>query len=83
MCDFSHKKIEFIACARESRKYVELSSLINNDTDKDLGSLTLIKAMIVLIYKRANNIRLQNRKTTVCYGIYKLGYCNGRHSMRR
>ena len=50
MRDFSHGQITFIVRAKENRKYVELSSLIEDGTDKDLGSLTLIKDSKVYLY---------------------------------
>ena len=50
MKDFSNESISFIVRAKENRKYVELESLINQDSETDLDSLTLIKDCIVNLY---------------------------------
>jgi hypothetical protein len=50
MRGFNSGQISFIVRARENRKHIELSSLIEDDTDKDLGSLTLIKDSKVYLY---------------------------------
>lgn len=50
MKDFSEEYILFIIRAKENRKYVELDSFIKNDTDMDLGSLTLVKDCKVYLY---------------------------------
>ncbi len=50
MKDFDKESIRFIVRAKENRKYIELDSLIRNDSDTDLGSLTLIKDAKVYLY---------------------------------
>ncbi len=50
MSDFCGEQITFIVRSKEKRKYVELSSLIGRDTDKDLGSLTLLRDSKVRLY---------------------------------
>lgn len=50
MKDFSANSICFIIRAKENRKYVELKSLINQNTDTDLESLILLKDCIVNLY---------------------------------
>ena len=50
MRDFSREQITFIVRSQENRKYYELSSLIVEDTDRDLGSLTLLSDRKVYLY---------------------------------
>lgn len=50
MKDFDKESIRFIVRAKENRKYIELDSFIRNDSDTDLGSLTLIKDTKVYLY---------------------------------
>ncbi|WP_255077286.1 transposase, partial [Lacihabitans sp. CCS-44] len=64
MSEFSSKKIEFVARAKENRKYEELSSLINSNTDCDLGSLTLLKDSKVYLY---TGKPIQNKKGNLHY----------------
>jgi hypothetical protein len=47
---FNGEQTSFIVRARENRKHVELSSFIEDNTDKDLGSLTLVKDSKVYLY---------------------------------
>lgn len=64
MSEFSSKKIEFVARTKENRKYEELSSLINSNTDCDLGSLTLLKDSKVYLY---TGKPIQNKKGNLHY----------------
>jgi hypothetical protein len=50
MKDFNKESIWFIVRAKENWKYVELDSFIKNDSDTDLGSLTLIRDSKVHLY---------------------------------
>jgi transposase len=50
MRDFSNDQIAFIVRARENRKYVELESLLMDDANRDLGSLTLVRDSKVYLY---------------------------------
>ncbi|MCP9757442.1 IS4/IS5 family transposase, partial [Lacihabitans sp. CCS-44] len=52
------------ARAKENRKYEELSSLINSNTDCDLGSLTLLKDSKVYLY---TGKPIQNKKGNLHY----------------
>lgn len=51
MRDFSREQITFIARTKENRKYVELKSLLTDNTD--LGELTLLKDSHVYLYTGA------------------------------
>lgn len=51
MHEFSSKTIEFVARAKENRKYEKLSSLIEAHTPLDLGTLTLLEDNKVYLYK--------------------------------
>jgi transposase len=61
---FSDKHISFIVRGKENRKYVELESLINQDSDTNLGSLILIKDCIVNLY---TGIPMTTQKGTIRY----------------
>ena len=50
MQSFSTEQITFIARAKENRKYVELKSLITEDTPTDIGNLIVLKDSIVHLY---------------------------------
>ena len=50
MKDFSQTSVLFVARVKENRKYVELKSLVNDQTDVDMGSLTLVKDSEVYLY---------------------------------
>ena len=50
MKDFSDTSISFIVRSKENRKYVELESLIKQNSETDLESLTLVKDCIVNLY---------------------------------
>ncbi len=62
--DFSTESIKFIVRAKENRKYVELDSFIKNNTEIDLGSLTLVKDCRVYLY---TGIPINNKKGKVHY----------------
>ena len=63
MSDFSGEQITFIARSKEKRKYVELSSLLERDTDKDLGTLTLLRDSKVRLYT-STPVRSKNGKVS-------------------
>lgn len=62
--DFSGESIKFIARAKENRKYVELDSFIKNDSDWDLGSLTLVKDCKIFLY---TGVPIKNKEGKVHY----------------
>ena len=62
MKDFSDESICFIVRAKENRKYVELKSLIDQHTDTDLESLTLVKDSIVNLY---TGVPVMTKKGTI------------------
>lgn len=64
MKDFSRESIKFIVRAKENRKYVELDSFIKNDSDMDLGNLTLIKDCKIYLY---TGIPIKSKKGNVHY----------------
>ena len=59
MKDFTKESVFFIVRAKENRKYIELESLIVENSDSDLGELTLLKDSKVFLYtsKLINNKR--------------------------
>ena len=64
MKEFDKESVRFIVRAKENRKYVELDSLIKNDSDINLGSLTLIKDCKVYLY---TGIPVNNKKGNMHY----------------
>jgi hypothetical protein len=64
MKGFSKESIPFIIRAKENRKYVELDSFIKDDTDMDLGSLTLVKDSKVYLY---TGTPINNKKGNIHY----------------
>jgi hypothetical protein len=64
MQSFNSEQTTFIVRAKENRKHVELSSFINDDTARDLGSLTLIKDSKVYLY---TGMPVQSKRGTKFY----------------
>jgi hypothetical protein len=50
MKDFSKESIPFVIRAKEKRKYIELESYIKQDTDTELGGLTLLKDSRIYLF---------------------------------
>jgi transposase len=59
MRDFSDEQITFIVRSKENRKYIELSSFVSENTEKDLGSLTLLSDRKVYLY---SNISVHSKR---------------------
>ncbi len=59
---FNKESVQFIVRTKENRKYVELDSLITDDSETDLGSLTLVKDSKVYLY---TGIPIRNKKGNV------------------
>jgi hypothetical protein len=61
---FSDESIRFIVRAKENRKYMELESLMNQDSDIDLESLILVKDCKVNFY---TGMPMTTKKGTIRY----------------
>jgi hypothetical protein len=59
---FSKKQIAFIACCKENRKYVELESLMTDESPADWETLTLLQDSIIHLYGSKTGISKKGKK---------------------